>query len=51
MWSNLVLVIGHVAEFEQVRRPMGLPIERDLHFEPKTLEELKEHYDEKGWAM
>ena len=53
------LVIGHVAELgyfslselEQVRGPMGLPIERDLHFEPKTLEELKEHYQEKGWAL
>lgn len=53
------LVIGHVAELgyfglselEAVRGPMGLPIERDLHFKPKTLQELKEHYAEKGWAL
>ena len=27
-------------ELEEVRGPMGLPIERDLHFKPKTLEEI-----------
>ena len=39
------LVIGHEREFgyfsleelEQVRGPMGLPIERDLHFDPKPV--------------
>lgn len=52
------LVIGHevelgyfsLSELEEVRGPLGLPIERDLHFEPKTLRELKEHYEEEGWA-
>ena len=42
------LVYGHEREFgyfllselEEVRGPMGLPIERDLHFRPKTLEEI-----------
>jgi hypothetical protein len=42
------LVDGHEREFgyfllselEEVRGPMGLPIERDLHFRPKTLEEI-----------
>lgn len=42
------LVEGHEKEFgyfvlselEEVRGPMGLPIERDLHFKPKTLEEI-----------
>ena len=42
------LVDGHVkelgyfslAEFESVSGPMGLPIERDLHWQPKTLEEI-----------
>ncbi len=42
------LVFGHEREFgyfllselEEVRGPMGLPIERDLHWEPKTLEEI-----------
>ena len=42
------LVYGHEREFgyfllselEEVRGPMGLPIERDLHFKPKTLQEI-----------
>jgi hypothetical protein len=52
------LVIGHevelgyfsLSELESVRGRMNLPIERDLHFEPKSLEELREHYRQKGWA-
>ena len=42
------LVFGHerelgyflLSELEEVRGPMGLPIERDLYFQPKTLEEI-----------
>jgi len=42
------LVDGHVkelgyfslAELESVNGPMGLPIERDLHWQPKTLEKI-----------
>jgi len=42
------LVFGHEREFgyfllselEDVRGPMGLPIERDLYFQSKTLEEI-----------
>ena len=42
------LVFGHEREFgyfllselEEVRGPMGLPIERDLWFKPKALEEI-----------
>jgi hypothetical protein len=42
------LVDGHekelgyflLSELEEVRGPMGLPIERDLYFKPKTLEEI-----------
>ena len=42
------LVFGHEREFgyfllselEEVCGPMGLPIERDLHWQPKTLEEI-----------
>jgi hypothetical protein len=42
------LVEGHekelgyfvLSELEEVRGPMGLPIERDLHFKPKMLEEI-----------
>ncbi len=44
------LVIGHEIEFgyfslselEQTKGPLGLPIERDRYFEPRTLKELKE---------
>jgi hypothetical protein len=34
--------LGYVAlsELESVRGPLGLPIERDLHWQPKTLEEV-----------
>ncbi len=42
------LVFGHekelgyvlLSELEEVRGPMGLPIERDLYWQPKTLEEI-----------
>ena len=29
-----------LSELEKVRGPLGLPIERDLHWTPKTLEEI-----------
>jgi hypothetical protein len=53
------LVIGHVAELgyfsltelETIRGPLGLPIERDLHFNPKPLQELRDHYEQEGWAL
>jgi hypothetical protein len=34
--------LGYVAlsELESARGPLGLPIERDLHWQPKTLEEI-----------
>jgi len=34
--------LGYVAlsELQSVRGPMGLPIERDLHWQPRTLEEI-----------
>lgn len=42
------LVDGHdkeygyfmLSELEEVQGPLGMPIERDLHFKPKTLEEI-----------
>ena len=53
------LVIGFVpelgyfslSELTEARGPMGLPIERDLFFEPKSLQELRDHYKENGWAL
>ena len=53
------LVIGFVAEFgyfslselTSVRGPLGLPMERDLHFKPQSLRALRDHYEKKGWAQ
>src|SRR5579859_1471318 len=49
------LVAGHeielgyfaLSELEAARGPMGLSIERDLYFEPKTLKELRELHNER----
>src|SRR5258706_13935905 len=35
-----------LAELEQIRGPMGMPIEGDLYFTPKTLRELKSLHEE-----
>ena len=35
-----------LAELEQVRGPLGLPIERDLYFTPKSLRELKDLHEQ-----
>jgi hypothetical protein len=42
--SGFELELGYFSlkELQAVRGPMGLPIERDLHFEPLTLRELEE---------
>ena len=40
-----------LAALESVRGPLGLPIERDLHFKQKTLQELREHYLNEGYAL
>jgi hypothetical protein len=53
------LVIGFEAEFgyfslselKEIRGALGLPIERDEHFEPRPLRELRDHYKQKGWAL
>ena len=33
-----------LSELQSVRGPLGLPIERDLHFEPKSLRELRDQH-------
>jgi len=33
-----------LSELQSVRGPLGLPIERDLHYEPKSLRELRDHH-------
>ena len=53
------LVIGFEAEFgyfslselESVRGPLGLPVERDLQFKPRSLEALRDHYRDNGYAL
>lgn len=53
------LVIGHeaelgyfsLAELQELRGPLGLEVERDLYFEPKTLRELQDHYASEGYAL
>jgi hypothetical protein len=49
--SGFEVELGYFAlsELEEARGPLGLPIERDLHFEPKTIKELMEmHQRERG---
>jgi hypothetical protein len=53
------LVIGHfpelgyfsLSELQEARGPLGLPIERDVHFTPQSLQKLRDHYEEHGWAL
>ena len=33
-----------LAELQQVRGPLGLPVERDLYFEPTSLRELRDQH-------
>jgi len=49
--SGLELEFGYFSlkELQEVKGPMGLPIERDLYFKPKKLRELREnHHFNKG---
>ena len=45
--SGLEVELGYfsLAELQSVTGPLGLPIERDLYFEPKTLKELMEKHN------
>lgn len=40
-----------LSELEEALGPLGLSIERDLYFEPRTLRELQKQYEQKGWAL
>ena len=44
--SGLDVELGYflLSELKSVRGPMGLPIERDIHFKPQTLKDLKEKH-------
>ena len=43
---GLEIELGYfsLSELQSVRGPLGLQIERDLYYEPKTLRELQEKY-------
>jgi len=45
--SGLEIELGYfsLSELQSIKGPLGLPIERDLHFEPKTLKELREFHE------
>jgi len=45
--AGLEIELGYFAlsELENVRSPLGLPVERDLHFEPTPLRQLKEMHE------
>ena len=38
-------------ELQKARGPLGMPIERDIHFEPQPLEALQAHLHKHGWAL
>ena len=44
--EGLEVELGYfsLSEMQSVRGPLGLPIERDLHFKPKTLKALMEEH-------
>ena len=48
--DGLVLELGYfsLSELEQAHGPLGLPIERDLHFEPTSLGELMRIHERRG---
>ena len=46
--SGFEVELGYfsLSELESVRGPYGLPIERDLYFEPKTIRELRDYHNQ-----
>ena len=46
--SGLEVELGYFSlkELKEVKGPMGLPIERDLHFKPKSLGELRDQHEQ-----
>lgn len=45
--SGLAVELGYfsLSELQSVKGPLGLPIERDLYFQPQTLKDLKEKHE------
>ena len=44
--SGFEVELGYFSlkEMQEVRGPLGLPIERDLYYEPKSLRDLMENH-------
>jgi hypothetical protein len=49
--AGLELELGYysLSELEEARGPVGLPVERDLYFEPTSLEELMRYHRQQGY--
>lgn len=49
--SGFEVELGYFAlsELEEGRGPRGLPIERDLYYQPKTLGQLMEEHGQRRW--
>ena len=50
--SGFEVELGYfsLSEFQSVKGSLGLPIERDIYYEPKTLKELKEKHEKDHWG-
>ena len=50
--SGLAVELGYfsLSELKSVKGPLGLPIERDLHFKPQMLKDLKEKHEREHWG-
>ena len=46
--SGFEVELGYfsLSELESIEGPVGLPIERDLYFEPKTLRDLQDYHNQ-----
>jgi len=57
IFFGLVISLGmetgyfSLSELSEAHGPLGLPIERDLYFVPRTLRELEAHYEENSFAL
>jgi len=50
--SGFEVELGYflLSELQSVKGSLGLPIERDLYYEPKTLKELMKKHEEDRWG-
>ena len=50
--SGFEVELGYfsLSELQSVKGSLGLPIERDLYYEPKTLQELMKKHEQDRWG-